>query len=55
MDYLNVLTVDEVAKGLKVKAPTIRGWLREKKLAGLKLPGGDWRIRQEDLDTMLEP
>ena len=45
--------VAEVAELLSVTVNTVRAWLRTGKLRGVKLPGGDWRVRQEDLDAML--
>ena len=49
------LTVPEIAEMLRVWPDTVRVWLQREKLRGVKLPGGDWRIRREDLDTMLAP
>ena len=43
----------EIAKLLSVKVSTVRTWLITGGLRGVKLPGGDWRVRQEDLDEML--
>ena len=48
-------TVADVAKTLKVLPVTVRVWLQQGKLRGIKLPGGDWRIRREELDTLLTP
>lgn len=48
------LTVREVAEQLKVWRETVRVWLQQGKLRGFKLPGGDWRIRPEDVDAMLQ-
>lgn len=48
------LTVSEVAEFLRVWPDTVRQWLHTGKLWGVKLPGGAWRIRPEDLDALLE-
>ena len=45
----------EIAKLLSVKVSTVRTWLTTGGLRGVKLPGGDWRVRQEDLEAMLKP
>lgn len=38
------LTVPQVAKIFAVKTHTVRLWMREGKMEGHKLPGGQWRI-----------
>ena len=48
-----LLTVWEVAEMLSVKITTVRAWLGNGSLQGVKLPGGGWRVRKEDLDEML--
>ena len=48
-----LFTVAEVAELLSVSMSTIRTWLAKGGLTGLKLPGGDWRVRKEELDKML--
>jgi excisionase family DNA binding protein len=48
-----LFTVAEIAALLSVKISTVRTWLAKGELHGLKLPGGDWRVRQEELDRML--
>jgi len=51
---MEVFTVDEAAQYLKLSAYTVRKLLREKRLHGVKLPGGkSWRIRKDDLETYL--
>ena len=55
MERFRLLTVDQVGEVLINKPATIRGWLRTGKLKGIKLPGGDWRIREEDLEAILLP
>ena len=48
------LTAVEISDQLQVLPMTVRDWLRNGKLVGVKLPGGDWRIRPEDLEEMLK-
>ena len=48
-----LFTLAEVAELLSVRISTIRTWLAKGELIGLKLPGGDWRVRKEELDKML--
>jgi excisionase family DNA binding protein len=47
------LTVKEVAHKLSIKPKTVRKWLREGKLKGVKL-GRLWRIREADIDKLAE-
>jgi len=47
-----VYTVDEAAAVLKVAPKTIRAWLKNGKLRGVKV-GPLWRIREEDIQAML--
>jgi len=53
--HSKLLTVEGVSRRVLQKQPTIRGWLRTGKLKGIKLPGGDWRIREDDLEAILLP
>ncbi len=46
------LTVEQIAKELKVAEGTVRGWIRDKKLKGAKF-GRDYRIRREDYDKFV--
>jgi len=48
-----LLTADEVARELDLKATTIYQWCREGRLPALKL-GKEWRIRRTALDAFLE-
>ncbi len=52
MEYL---TVNEVAERLKVTPLTVRRWLYNGELAGIRLSSGraGWRITQADLDEFL--
>jgi len=46
------LTVEYIAKELKVSEGTVRGWIRDRKLKGAKF-GRDYRIRREDYDKFI--
>jgi len=50
---MELLTVEETAKYLKMSPQVIRRWLREKKLPGYKV-GKEWRVAKEDIDSMLK-
>ena len=47
-----MLTVDEIAVLLKRAPYTVRKWLRDKKLTGIRI-GRDWRVKPADLDRFL--
>lgn len=47
------LRVDEAATLLDVHEDTVRRWLAEGKLAGIRTPGGHWRVRAESLKPFL--
>ena len=50
-----LLTVEEVAKRIRTSGATVRRWLREKKLRGVR-PGGTrlgWRIPASEVDRLL--
>lgn len=52
MDKL--LTVEDVAKSLQVHEETVRRWLRDGKLEGLRISRrAGWRIRPESVDRMM--
>lgn len=52
MNREKLLTPQEVASYLDVDRETVRRWLREGKLHGVKA-GQVWRVRQQDLDRFL--
>ena len=54
MANTNFLTPEEVAQWLKVGYWEVRTWLQKGQLRGYKLPDGDWRIKPENVETMLE-
>ncbi len=43
-----MFTVQEVAKDLKVHEVTVRRWIKAGDLAAIQLPGGDYRIPEEE-------
>ncbi len=50
---MELLTVEETAKYLKMSPQVIRRWLREKKLPGVKI-GKEWRIDKADIDALMK-
>ena len=48
----DLLTADEVARYLDLRATTIYQWCREGRLPALKL-GKEWRIRRSTLEMFL--
>lgn len=48
-----MLTLQEVAKELRVSELTVNRWLNKGKLKGFKV-GHKWRIREEDLDDFIK-
>jgi excisionase family DNA binding protein len=53
MSEMELLTPEQVAQRLQVKARTVQDWLRSGRLVGLKL-GKLWRIRPNDLAAFLD-
>lgn len=49
-----LLTPEEVAEHLAVSPKSIREWLRQGKLKGIRV-GRLWRIRERDLEAFLNP
>ena len=47
------MTVEEIAKLLKVSETTVRVWIREKKLRGAKF-GRDYRVLRTDFDKFVQ-
>lgn len=55
MDYEGMLTVKEIAERLKVHAGTVRKWLEEKQLRGVRLGGSTgWRVPEAELVRFLK-
>src|SRR5580658_4970103 len=52
-DLAAVLTVKQVAGEFFVKPKTVYGWINhkepDKRLHAIRLPGGDYRVRREDI------
>jgi len=52
MEYL---TVEEVGERLKVSTYTVKRWLREGELAGVRLGrNGPWRTTEDDIRAFLK-
>jgi excisionase family DNA binding protein len=47
-ENLDLMTVEEVARQLRVSPKTVRGWLVQGRLSGFKLTPKVWRIPRED-------
>jgi excisionase family DNA binding protein len=48
-----MLTPEEVAERLAVTSNTVRGWLRDGTLKGVKLGKKVWRIKEDELDSYI--
>ena len=48
-----LLTVAEVAKRLRVRQETVRRYIKDGSLKALTLPGGDYRVRESDVEALL--
>lgn len=42
----------EVAQELRVSVGTVKRWLRNGDLEGVRLPGGDWRIPWSEVERL---
>jgi excisionase family DNA binding protein len=52
-EKLDFLTVEEVARQLRVSPKTVRAWLVQGRMHGFKLTPKVWRIRREDFQTFV--
>jgi excisionase family DNA binding protein len=52
-EELDLLTVEEVARQLRVSPTTVRTWLIQGRLHGFKLTPKVWRIRREDFQAFV--
>lgn len=52
MKELDLMTVEEVARYLRLKPQTIYKWAQEKRIPAVKL-GKEWRFRKRILDEWL--
>lgn len=50
----NLLSIDETAQKLKSHPETVRRFIRQGQLAGVKL-GRSWRVRESDLTAFIAP
>lgn len=50
----NLLSVQQIAEKIGVEARTVRIWIRDGKLTAIKLPNGDWRMKEENLSNWLD-
>ncbi len=50
-----MLSVNEVAHRTGLQKETVRRYIVEGRLPAVKLPNGYYRIREQDLERMLEP
>ena len=48
-----LVTVEEAAKILKVRRETIRRYIKKGYLKAVTLPGGDYRLRERDIQKLL--
>jgi len=48
-----LVTVEEAAKILKLRRETIRRYIKNGYLKALTLPGGDYRLREKDIQKLL--
>lgn len=48
-----LVTVEEAAKFLRVRCETIRRYIKKGHLKAQTLPGGDYRLREEDIQKLL--
>jgi len=54
MDKETLLTLDEVARKLKLSRGTLYRWIKEKKIKAIVLPSGRLRIPEEELEKILQ-
>jgi excisionase family DNA binding protein len=52
-EELHFLTVEEVARQLRVSPKTVRAWLVQGRMHGFKLAPKVWRIRREDFQAFV--
>jgi excisionase family DNA binding protein len=48
-----LITVEEAAEILKVRRETIRRYIKDGHLKALTLPGGDYRLHEKNIESML--
>ena len=55
MAQVRMVGVGKASQLIGVEKETIRAYIRDGRLPAMRLPNGYFRIREEDLDRMLEP
>ncbi|OGX38646.1 MAG: hypothetical protein A3D87_03175 [Omnitrophica WOR_2 bacterium RIFCSPHIGHO2_02_FULL_50_17] len=53
LHFQELMTIDEVARYLRVKRRTIYEWLKKGKIPAIKTVG-QWRFKKEKIDTWLD-
>ncbi len=53
MDFQELMTIEEVARYLRVKKRTIYDWLKKGKVPAIKTVG-QWRFKKDKIDAWLE-
>jgi excisionase family DNA binding protein len=48
-----MLTLEEVAQRLKISIKTVRRWLQQGRLTGIKM-GKLWRVRETELEAFMQ-
>jgi len=54
MDGEKMITINEAARILNVQKETVRRYIKNGLLIALTLPGGDYRLREQDLQQLLK-
>lgn len=50
-----LLKVADVARALNVGTSTVRRWIASGRLVPVQLPSGQYRVRRETVDELLQP
>ena len=53
INYPELMTIEEVAKYLRVKRRTVYDWVKKGKIPAIKAIG-QWRFKREKIDAWLE-
>lgn len=53
LNFQELMTIDEVARYLRVKRRTIYEWLKKGKIPAIKTVG-QWRFKKEKIDAWLD-
>jgi len=54
MNMQRLLTLDEVAKELRIEKRTLYLWIKQKRIKAIKLPNGNLRIESTELERVLK-